>query len=237
MSVRALALLFTASLVLSACSVFPGSEPSFPTRGLVSHYPLNGDGRDAQRRNPLVLAGTQLATDRFGREDFALAFGDGTDRATVQDPVGLDFDLRTDSYTVAMWVQSDNVRASRLIQKWDELSQTPYAFSLQTDATGLDGVVYDRSEPSLVRVPRLWDGEWHHVAVTFDARGSELVSYRDGVEVERKTVTVRATTRNAAPLTIGGPTRNVQGRSFTGSVDDIFLYERALSAREIRSLQ
>jgi hypothetical protein len=211
----------------------PGGAP--PTRGLVSHLPFDGSGRDVQGRNPAVLDGATPTTDRFGRAAGALSFDGVNDRAVIQSPSGLDFDLRTESYTVALWVRSEGMDNSRLVSKWDE-GNTPYAFSIQSGALGHHGAVYDRPTVSLVRVRDLWDGTWHHTAVTFDAATGALVAYRDGVETERVPVSVAASTRNGAPVWIGGAPPNAPARFFRGDIDDLLFYERALSAGEVQAL-
>ena len=233
---RYLLVLIAAGTALSACSMFPNPGGAPPTRGLVSHLPLDGNGRDVLGRNPAGLAGATPTADRYGRPARALSFDGVDDRAVIESPSGLDFDLRTESYTVAVWVRSEGMDNSRLVSKWDENLDTPYAFSLQSGALGYHGAVYDRSAASLVRVRDLWDGEWHHTAITFDAAAGALVAYRDGVETERVQVSVAASTRNGAPVWIGGAPPAAPGRFFRGDIDELLFYQRALSASEIRRL-
>jgi regulation of enolase protein 1 (concanavalin A-like superfamily) len=82
-------------------------------------------------------------------------------------------------------------------------------------------------------------GGWTHVAVTFDANapGNNNKIYIDGVISNQNRVTTPLTT-NTGPLFIGADTyTQPAGRWFWyGMVDDVSIYNRALSAAEIKVL-
>jgi len=71
-------------------------------------------------------------------------------------------------------------------------------------------------------------GSWHHVAAVFN--GTSLSMYIDGI--------LQASTPSLYPSTLLGGSFNV-GRatsSFNGSLDDIFVFSRALSSTEVQEL-
>jgi hypothetical protein len=72
---------------------------------------------------------------------------------------------------------------------------------------------------------------WQHVAFTYD--GTNITTYFNGV----KTVSTAAAsfTSSANPLYIGSDTTS-GGRNFNGLIDDVRIYNRALSAAEIQSI-
>ena len=87
----------------------------------------------------------------------------------------------------------------------------------------------------------LVDGEWHHVAVVLIDDGSpdvsELELYVDG----ERDPTAPGGTPNQMNTSSGGEFRiafdlNNTGRTFDGLMDDVRIYDRALSADEIRAL-
>ena len=78
------------------------------------------------------------------------------------------------------------------------------------------------------------DTNWHHVAVT--RSGSTISFYIDGLDAGTATQT-GGSANNSIPIRIGtdGPTWDPSSL-FQGSIDEVRIYNRALSAAEIRSL-
>ena len=76
------------------------------------------------------------------------------------------------------------------------------------------------------------EGNWHHVVATYDGTSSKL--YVDG-SLEGQVAIAGTITPSTAPLAIG---RNgIQDTDrFRGSIDDVRIYDRALSAAEVAIL-
>jgi hypothetical protein len=74
----------------------------------------------------------------------------------------------------------------------------------------------------------LLDGNWHHLALTYN--GAALVSYIDGAQTATNPVTGAITT--GSPTNIG----NYGGYYANGYIDDVRIYNRALSANEVKQL-
>jgi Concanavalin A-like lectin/glucanases superfamily len=95
------------------------------------------------------------------------------------------------------------------------------------------------------RWPHMYDGKWHHVAFTYDLATKTGTLYRDGVQFDQKTNESIAF-ENPSQLIVGGfeQAAGVQGdyagntwmAGFAGKIDNVRLYEGALSAAEINSL-
>ena len=112
------------------------------------------------------------------------------------------------------------------------------SYALYTGSEGgLTFYVYDGSSywlASSVAAASIWDGEWHHVAGTYD--GSFLHLYVDGVEIGSGTP--------APPIDYDLPSRafligNYRGSCdlpFTGAIDNVRIWSRALSGDEIAAL-
>jgi hypothetical protein len=90
-----------------------------------------------------------------------------------------------------------------------------------------------RGRPKRARRPRMSDGKWHHVVVTFRKgrrRGTRL--YVDGRRVATTTARVRAKRR---PVYIGArPARRGRSQHFVGFVDEVAVYRSVLRPRAIR---
>lgn len=220
-------------LVLAASLVLGLSAPPDPTP--VAWWPLDGTGADAVGRNPATVHRATPVADRHGRAGGALAFDGSTAYLAVPSPRGLRFDLRFDSYTIALWVRSSERRPARLVQKWDDADR-PYPFALASRGTGVEASLRADRTTTSVRVPDLWDGAWHHVAVTFEATPGVLTAYRDGVRTDTRSAWISSPTTNVSPLWVGTAAPPVRSRFFAGALDDLRLYDRALPAEQIAAL-
>lgn len=149
-----------------------------------------------------------------------------------------------DSITVEAWVSLDVDAASSfspVIAKWDG------SFELDVNATDQPGLGVDRVDfvlrnesnafgdpASPSALPR---GEWHHVAGVYDGTTGEGVVYLDGVAGE--TFALGEALRNAGGDdgnwyigTTRGPASNF---NWDGWIDEVAVYNKALSAEEISS--
>ncbi|MCX6122635.1 MAG: T9SS type A sorting domain-containing protein [Ignavibacteriales bacterium] len=81
------------------------------------------------------------------------------------------------------------------------------------------------------------DGNWHHVAVTVSrSNNNGIVFYKDGVATQFGDPTVRSgSLTTTSPLTIGRQSYTDQFE-FNGILDEIELFNRALSSQEIVSI-
>ncbi|HEX9509738.1 MAG TPA: LamG domain-containing protein [Puia sp.] len=96
------------------------------------------------------------------------------------------------------------------------------------------------------RWPHMYDGNWHHVAFTYDATASTATLYRDGVQFDQKTNETIVFDGNASQLVVGGfqeavnivdtYANNSWMSGFPGAIDQIRLYSAALSASDVQAL-
>jgi len=76
-------------------------------------------------------------------------------------------------------------------------------------------------------------GVWHHIACVMDRSGLSLKYYLDGVA---ETITYSSTTFNAGAQTNLIGSRVSTGDYFDGKIDDVRIYNRALSADDVTAL-
>jgi hypothetical protein len=88
-------------------------------------------------------------------------------------------------------------------------------------------------EVTATDIPPDWDaGAWHGYALVFD--GTQLVLTYDGHEAGRQTVSGVMTPQSVSPFWFG---REETGPTFGGSLDEVQLYARPLTAAEIEALK
>lgn len=96
------------------------------------------------------------------------------------------------------------------------------------------------------RWPKMYDGQWHHVAFVYDAGAKTATLYRDGVQFDQKTNETIAFDGNSSKLIIGGFQEasgivstyadNSWMSGFPGLIDQVRLYGEALSAADVAAL-
>ena len=89
------------------------------------------------------------------------------------------------------------------------------------------------------RMPRVTDGQWHHLAFAYDEATSQMRIYRDGVLYSTQSWAghgaIKMSESKATGFYLGGRTTD-WGKSFNGSLDQFRLYNKALTAAEVQSL-
>ena len=75
---------------------------------------------------------------------------------------------------------------------------------------------------------------WTHLCVTIDNSGVAII-YINGIQNASKTIGLPSSINNVYPFTIGNRA-NATDRTFDGKIDDIRIYNRVLSAEEIKIL-
>lgn len=216
---------------------------SFVTNRLVAYYPFVGNAKDASGHgNDGTPVGVTLTTDRFGTTANAYHFL-GTASSYVQ--VGDRPLLRmTNAMTISAWVyQTETTNAQMIVSKEGEYWFGTYR-SVPSDPSshklyvalgiGSSGVWY---QYMLGNPPPL--SKWTQVSLTYG--GGQVAAYMNGILMTNFTT--------GATLGDGDPTRNdfrIGNRQllqlgwnvepFVGDIDDVRMYNRALSAAEIQQL-
>ena len=165
-----------------------------------------------------------------GKLGGALDFDGSADYVEVPHAASLSI---TDAITIAAWT---NMRANAsgemaIVSKggW-AANDLPYEL---TEEAG--GVIfwqfYDNEGRDTCSPNSPSAGEWHHIAATYD--GTIFKCYIDGVLGEEWAYTGKMP-QNTASVTIGRRSRG--GTFFNGMIDDVAIFNRALSADEIPNI-
>ncbi|MCU0913907.1 MAG: LamG domain-containing protein [Planctomycetes bacterium] len=206
--------------------------------GLVAHYMMENNAQDSSGKNYHGTISGDIGYDK-GPSGQAMAFN-GTN-AYVTLPIGPLLATLTDT-TIATNVYFANTGGG-----WQRIfdfgtGRTVYMFlTPRTGATGPMRFAITTAgggaAESLVDAPTTLPSGWHHVAIAIDSKTMRMTLYLDGVPVGN------AATR-LLPKDLGNATQNWLGRSqywpddayFTGSLDEFRIYNRVLSAAEVRYL-
>jgi glucose/arabinose dehydrogenase len=196
--------------------------------GLVAAYSFDdGSGTTAadDSGNGNLAAIGSAAWTPAGRFGSALQF-DGSARAAVSDSPSLDL---TEALTLMAWV-----RPAALSTYWNDViikeEGAYYLLADTPDGNPAAGGTFHPFGP-LHGAGSLPLNQWTHLATSYD--GAFIRLYVGGVQVASQALTGPIDTTNL-PLSIGG--HSTDGAFFTGTIDEIRIYNRALTGSEIQQL-
>ncbi|MDE0015386.1 MAG: LamG domain-containing protein [Candidatus Poribacteria bacterium] len=165
-----------------------------------------------------------------GKFGGAMEFG-GQDMVTVDDDNALDLA----EFTIAAWVNIPKISGAwQIIASKEHRGPTGRNYGLFGNIN--TGVVHysfttNASWKSFDAKTAVTDGDWHHVAGTYD--GSDFKLYLDGAVDAQVAPGTKPDTHDNF-LFIGGC--DIGNYWMTGSIDEVVLYERALSENELNEL-
>jgi hypothetical protein len=211
----------------AAAQVLPVGTWSFNEgHGTVAH------DTSFQPDNGTLQGGATWTQGRFWN---ALSFDGNASGVDIPDRSNLD----APRVTVSAWVNSGTSPGNfKYIVAKGASGCIAGAYGIYTGANGgLEFYVSNNGGLTFALSPDagtgIWDGKWHSVVGTFD--GSTVRLYVDGKEVGTGTP-------NTTPIDYGLPTSSdlmignyagCSGLDFSGKIDEVHLFDRALGAQEI----
>jgi hypothetical protein len=210
------------SAILSLMAI---PESSLSAAGLLAWYPFDGDVDDASGNNHNgENHGSMPGADRFGVADRARAF-DG-ERSCVTAARTTDLNFPPAPFSVSVWtLVADEAADYAIVAKHDPGYFNGYVLWARGSIYGF----YLSADPRLEAPVPAGAGIWHHVVGVYD--GTKEYLYVDG-SIAGQCV-APAYSPNNAPIEIG---RAYDRNYFKGSIDDVRIYNRALSAGEVLEL-
>jgi YD repeat-containing protein len=198
--------------------------------GLVAAYGFNeGSGvqvtdASGQGNTGTISSATWNSAGKFGA---ALSFDGTTSWVTVADAASLDL---TTGMTIEAWVNPSAGTGWRTVVLKEDSAGLAYSLYSANNASRPAGYVHTTGDIGVNGTSAAALNTWTHLAVTFD--GATLRLFANGVQVSTLAVGAAAIATNGA-LRIGG--NSVWGEYFKGLIDEVRIYNRALSAAEIQT--
>jgi len=219
------------TLLLLLCSGGVAGATPLITNGLVAAYLFDGNADDwSGNGNNGVVNGATLTADRFGNPNSAYSFDGSNQTITVAEVDGFE----RDSLAVSLWLRagafSANGIRSDLLGK-DGL-QRQWVLQLE-DSGRVRGAVFTSSgEQVFDSQAAISANAWHHLAYVWD--GSSASIFIDG-SFDSSISTSGSLASGNEPLSLGSNPPWFTN-FFTGSIDEVYIYDRALSASEVQTL-
>jgi len=240
------------SVSLSIDSLFPGRSacnsnmlPYNLRNGLIGYWPFCGNANDASIiGNNGISNGAALSTDRYNSVASSYDFDGINDRIAISHNNA----YNTGRLTISLWFKANNFSAAlgfgpHLVSKrepsgWGTGFQTNIGIWLNQFAcwadwgpggTSNDHIIYNSQTPI-----SLATAQWFNFVYTHDVDSARL--YLNGILV-KSGVSPGLLLTNSIPVWIGArPNAGSSSQWFNGKIDDVFLWNRVLTAQEISSL-
>lgn len=221
---------------VTAVTVSPCWQRVLPwdlTEGLVAHYTFDGNANDdSGNGNDGVIHGVTSTTDRYGNADSAYHFNGTSAYIEVADSDSLREVGQT--VTLSAWINIDDWDNGWASIMCKGIADGNRQYGIQISNTGYWLVnKYNESKANDLTVdqsPKI--GSWCHVAMTYTP---EFVSAYLNGELIGTMTPLGSLVENSEPLYIGV---DLPGGDeyLVGDMDEVRIYNRALSAAEVRAL-
>ena len=200
--------------------------------GLVDWWPGEGNAYDVIGTNNGTLVGdVSYVAGEVGQ---AFSFNGSNSYVSIQDSPSLD--AFTSRITIELWMKSGDLTANSdwkgLVTKGNSSWRLMGTSGAKTVYLGLDGV----SNGYMGGTRNVKDGQWHHVAGVYD--GTNMFLYVDGT-LDASQPATGLISQNTYPVCLGELTEGPSGLQpylFNGLIDEVSIYNRALTASEIQAI-
>jgi len=234
-----------APLAASASVILAQPNLTSLTSGLITYWPLDGNTTNwtsnttqdlSGQGNTGTLASMSTTTSpTIGKVGQALKFN-GTNSYVSSTNSFANPQL----FTLSVWFKTSSAGGHKILSLEDAQTGQGSSSSDRALYIGTDGKLYfliwNGSAQTIVSTGTVTDNKWHFASVTYNAGNSTL--YMDGAVVGSKSATAQTYTgywRLGSYLS-PGVWPNAANGYFQGALDDVRIYNRALSAQEVALL-
>jgi hypothetical protein len=201
---------------------------------LVAHYPFGGNANDSSGfNNNGTVNGAQLVVDRFGQANSAYLFDGQTNNISVPVTPSLNFE---NAISVNFWMRIDELfdREAYPIShgNWENrwkisITNQKIRWTIKTNSIINNGIKDLDSESSLQT------GQYYNICTVYD--GQKIQIFIDG-NLDASADWGGKILQTNLDLLIGQAVPGNTNNNFKGIMDDVRLYNTALSAAEIKEL-
>ena len=228
-------IILLASLAFSINAI--AQVPSYvPANGLVGYWPFTSNANDqsGNGNNGTVTAAT-LTTDRFGNINTAYYFNGN---ANIQTLIPTNLSPSASSfYSFSVWFNTDSIAVSKIILAYNTAGNTSNYDIMSSHSNCTLGSIavqnYPFNNPSACSPSTVNTNNWTHLYIVFDQVADTFAIYKnsqfwfDGLIGNSSPISGYLNFGNTSPSGIFG---------YKGKIDDIGVWNRALTTQEISDL-
>ncbi|WP_294288093.1 LamG-like jellyroll fold domain-containing protein [uncultured Chryseobacterium sp.] len=223
-------------IYLLACVLIAGfchaQTPAYvPASGLVAWWGFSGNANDSSgNNNNLTVNGATLTADRYGNANSAYSFN-GTSSYLTNSALSYAFS-QSGAHSISFWINRTGTSDGVAMMSGSN-APSNFIWLIQSDTSKIVyGTNKQGSSWTWVNSPVYTAGsQWDHYVAVYNNQNMTL--YKNGVSVGTNTNAYTSTTQVALPIYIG---RAISGGYIAANIDDVGIWNRALSTSEINQL-
>ena len=211
-------------------------------KGLVAYYPFTGNAIDSSGNghNGTVYSAS-LTTNRFGTPNSAYAFNGDSAYIKVADATSLR--LANTDFTISAWIYLDSIIHTHnvIISKRAAGSKTGYILSIEriqdslSNALRISFQVSSGSDPKILSQTTISLNQWNHIVIRYNLNTKTIDIFLNNKPDVSLSNFLSPNASAANDLLVGNDAVD-KTSFFQGKIDDIRIYNRALSDSEISEL-
>lgn len=195
-------------------------------KGLVAYYPFDGNPEDKSGNDYHgTVNGATLTSDRNGNPNAAYSFDGYNDYIKLNNNITF-----ADEFTISFWYNFKENKEADFITKGNGSSS---GWKIYMPSNG-NVLRFLKRPNTFIHDCKLYNvsNQWHFISII--VKNNVNYIYLDNNKISTKSLTSNFSINNSFPLQIGHAT----GSNYytKGKIDDIFIYNRALSSTEIAAL-
>jgi len=204
---------------------FGGTE----IEGLIAHYPLDGDAKDwSANSSDGRIVGAKPARGVNGKAKTAYKFNGETDYIHL--PININ-PSRHAALTMTLWVNAEDLERRQLIISNDD-GRFDRSLRLTESRLALGWTAYCGGNKKVLGSEPTVKNEWVFLAVVYDQEKATVDLYVNGNHYQKTEAKIG---RGLNFVSLGSsPTT---GRHFKGRIDNVRIFDRALSTNEIATVR
>jgi len=197
------------------------------TDGLVSYYKFDGDATDSVGTNNGTVNG---ATQVSGKINSAYSFNGSNDDIALNNNIIGGYS----AMTFSVWVKANSFSAvNPILKTWSDIKSNRKIL-IDIDTSGyIDFDIYTTTQYGGSMSSQISTNTWYFLTFTYD--GSIMKLYINGTE-QSTTYSASGIIQTGTLQDYFGKTNNVASEYFNGIMDEIGIWNRALTASEISEL-
>ena len=213
--------------------------PSYvPTDGLVAYYPFNGNANDESGNgNHGTVNGATLTSDRNDVQNSSYSFDGLDDYISINSNNNqLDF-FGNCCITISAWIKLDNADNQYSILTNSDYNNIHQQYALKVESNSklyfLAGDKLFESNGINYSSSNINNGQWAHTLVSYD--GNKLKLYLNG-NLDYENQIIDNFPESPSSVAFIGNSWGANNDFFPGQIDDVSIWNRALTEQEIQNL-
>lgn len=199
----------------------------------IARYKLDGNANDSGVRafNGVISGSVYGVRDRFNNSQSAMQFSNGLIKINAfksyafGDKLSISFWMRRDSVDNYMGLINNGFTTKSFDIRMGRESGGTFLFSKSDWTSGATSV----SSSNFISI-----GQWHHIAYVADSGLARL--YIDGMLQMERVIAAGTLKAVSSPVIFGTNAYGLTHEPFNGALDDVWMFDHALSESEVKSI-